>query len=76
MTFKPQILQKCSFHGIILSKEIISKAREEVNELCVIDLAKEIKNKQSEISKIKNQGAQKFAPNLLVKEEEIIDPIT
>ena len=45
LTFRPQVLQKCSFHGILLSKEIISKAREEVNEHCVTDLAHEVKNK-------------------------------
>ena len=39
LTFRPEILQKCSFHGIILAKEILSKAREEINEHCVSDLA-------------------------------------
>ena len=31
---KPYILQKCSLHGIVLVKEIISKAREEANLEC------------------------------------------
>ena len=47
LTHRPEILQKCSFHGIILAKEILSKAREEINELCVTDLAHEIKCKQA-----------------------------
>ena len=29
---KPYTLQKCSLHGIVLAKEIISKAREEASE--------------------------------------------
>ena len=31
---KPYILQKCSLHGIVLVKEIISKARAEANLEC------------------------------------------
>ena len=40
---KPQIFQKCSFHGLLLAKEILTKAREEVNELCLQDLMSTIK---------------------------------
>ena len=50
LIYRPQILQKCSFHGMILAKEIIAKARDEINELCMQDLAQEIKNKEKEIS--------------------------
>ena len=39
---KPYILQKVSLHGIILFKEIITKARHEANEDCHKNLAKEI----------------------------------
>ena len=35
---------------MILAKEIIAKARDEINELCMQDLAQEIKNKEKEIS--------------------------
>ena len=31
---KPYTLQKCSLHGIVLAKEILSKTREEVNQQC------------------------------------------
>ena len=46
---KPHIFQKFSFHGLILAREILSKAREEVNQNCMKDLAKEISKKQEEI---------------------------
>ena len=36
---KPYIFQKCALHGVVLAKEIISKAREEANEECQINLA-------------------------------------
>ena len=34
---------------MILAKEIIAKARDEINELCIKDLANEIKNKDQMI---------------------------
>ena len=40
---KPQIFQKCQQPGLLLAKEMISKARDEVNQHCMEDLAKEIK---------------------------------
>ena len=40
---KPYVLQKCSLHGVVLAKEIISKAREEANEDCTVNLANQIK---------------------------------
>ena len=43
---KPYIFQKFSFHGLILARELLSRAREEVNQHCVEDLAKEINKKQ------------------------------
>ena len=68
MTFRPEILQKCSFHGIILAKEILSKAREEINDHCVKDLAREIQLKQAEIESIKEDDAKRNAilPTLIV----------
>ena len=71
LTLRPQILQKCSFHGIILAKEILSKAREEINEHCVTDLAHEIKYKQAEIDSIKEQDekAEKITPSFFVSPE-------
>ena len=42
---KPYIFQKFSFHGLILAREILSRAREEVNQHCMEDLAKEITKK-------------------------------
>ena len=35
LTRKPFVFQKFSFHGLILAREILSKAREEVNEHCM-----------------------------------------
>ena len=71
LTFRPEILQKCSFHGIILAKEILSKAREEINEHCVTDLAHEIKTKQAEIDSKKEDDAKinAIAPKFVVKQE-------
>ena len=46
---RPQIFQKFSFHGLILAREILSKARDEVNQHCMEDLAKEINKKQQKI---------------------------
>ena len=42
---KPNIFQKFSFHGLVLAREILSRAREEVNQHCMEDLAKEITKK-------------------------------
>ena len=50
---RPFIFQKFSFHGLILAREILSRAREEVNQHCMEDLAKEISNKQQEITELK-----------------------
>ena len=43
------VFQKFPFHGLILLKEIISKAREEVNKQSLEDLACEISEKQKTI---------------------------
>ena len=51
LIYKPQVLQKCSLHGMILAKEIIAKARDEINELCMKDLANEIKHKEDMIKR-------------------------
>ena len=71
LTFRPEILQKCSFHGIILAKEILSKAREEINEHCMTDLAREIQKKQDEIDSKKEDDAKinAIAPKIVVKQE-------
>ena len=50
---KPFIFQKFSFHGLILAREILSKARDEVNQHCLEDLAKEIGKKQQKIEEMK-----------------------
>ena len=50
---KPYIFQKFSFHGLILAREILSKARDEVNQHCLEDLAKEISKKQHKIEEMK-----------------------
>ena len=39
------VFQKFSFHGLIHAREILSKAREEVNKQCLEDLANEINEK-------------------------------
>ena len=31
LNYKPSIFQKFSFHGLVLAREILSKARDEVN---------------------------------------------
>ena len=46
---RPFIFQKFSFHGLVLAKEILSKARDEVNQMCMEDLSNEIKAKQAKI---------------------------
>ena len=53
LTGKPYIFQKFSFHGLILAREILSKARDEVNQHCLEDLAKEIGKKQEKIEEMK-----------------------
>ena len=50
---KPYIFQKFSFHSLVLAREILSRAREEVNQHCMEDLAKEITRKQEKIEEIK-----------------------
>ena len=50
---RPFIFQKFSFHGLILAREILSKAREEVNKLCMEDLAEEINKRQEKIDEMK-----------------------
>lgn len=50
---KPFIFQKFTFHGLILAREILSKAREEVNQHCMEDLAQQINEQQRKISEIK-----------------------
>ena len=37
---RPYIIQKCSMHGILLVKEILSKAREEINSNCYEEFVK------------------------------------
>ena len=44
LTKKPYILQKYSLRAIVLMKEIISKARSEINEQCYKDLAEKTKH--------------------------------
>ena len=39
---RPFVFQKFSFHGLVLARELLSKARDEANEYCMEDLAKEI----------------------------------
>ena len=46
---RPFLFQKFSSHGLLLAKEILSKAREEVNQQCMEDLASEINKKQAVI---------------------------
>ena len=53
LTGKPYIFHKFSFHGLILAREILSKARDEVNQHCLEDLAKEISKKQDKIEEMK-----------------------
>ena len=43
---KPHIFQKFPLDSLILAREIISKARDEINKQCVDDLALEISKKQ------------------------------
>ena len=49
MTERPFVFQKFSFHGLVLVKEILSKARDEVNQMCLEDLSNEINIKQAKI---------------------------
>ena len=49
---KPYVLQKCSLHGLILAKEIISKARDEANNQCQIDLANQLKRAQAKVQQL------------------------
>ena len=51
---KPQNFQKCQQSGLLLAKEIISKARDEVNQLCMKDLAEEIKIKETKIENMRS----------------------
>ena len=43
---------------MILSKEVISKAREEINEFSVTELANKLKTKEEEINQIKEKEAK------------------
>ena len=53
---RPFIFQKFSFHGLILAREILSRARDEVNQHCMEDLAKEINSKQLQIEKMNRKS--------------------
>ena len=72
---KPFIFQKFSFHSLVLAREILSRAREEVNQHCMEDLAKEISKKQEKIEEIrkineKTQVKTKYALKESEKEKE------
>ena len=70
---KPYTLQKCSLHGLILAKEIIAKARDEVNDQCQVDLANQLKKAQAEIQKLQQNSAilgNVFSTKLEEQEEE------
>ena len=68
---RPFIFQKCLFPGLVLAKEIISKAREEVNELCMEDLAREIDNKQKKIEEMKKlEDKTAYMPKYVLSDVE------
>ena len=46
LTEKPYTMQKCSLDAIVLAKEILSKAREEAQDQCAKNMAKQIKELQ------------------------------
>ena len=46
---KPSVFQKFTMQSLLLAREIISKARIEINIYCIDDLAKQIANKQVKI---------------------------
>ena len=50
---RPLVFQKFSFHGLLLAKEIISKAREEISTHCMDDLAKEFSVLEQKLEDIK-----------------------
>ena len=46
---KPFVFQKFSVSGLMLVREIISRAHEEISEFCYEDLAKELNKKDQQI---------------------------
>ena len=70
---KPYILQKCSLHGTVLVKEIISKAREEANEECQENLAiqiKELKDINEQLQAKKTQDENETQVNTKAKNKK------
>ena len=57
------VFQRFSFHGLILAREILSKAREEVNKQCLEDLANDINEKQETIKKISKVESKSMQVN-------------
>ena len=57
---KPYTLQKCSLHGTVLVKEIIARAREEANEECQQNLAKQVKELKMLTEQLQNAKKQQL----------------
>ena len=52
MSQKPFVFQKFSVSGLILAREIISRAHEEISDFCSDSLAKELIKKNQEVEKL------------------------
>ena len=65
---KPYIFQKFSYPCLVLAREILSKARDEVNQQCMKDLASEISIKQAKIDEITKVRDKKVRDEFRIKE--------
>ena len=70
LTERPFVFQKYSSHGLVLAKEMLSKAREEVNQQCLEDLASEISKKQEQIDKFTRSNKPSTVKYILEQKKE------
>ena len=49
---RPAIFQKFTLEALLLVREIISKSHDEINQTCIEDMAKEVRNRQEAIDKL------------------------
>ena len=65
---RPFVFQKFTFHGLVLARELLSKARDEANQYCMADLAKEISKRQEKIDEFTKVNDKKLKIDYKVRQ--------
>ena len=56
LSYKPYLFQKFTLPSLLLAKELLSKARDEINSITIEDLAIEIADRQQKIDQLLDRG--------------------